>query len=53
MDEIEKPEKCSESDCSNKAYKKDKISMFHWTWVCRKHYYMFNYGYGEQEASYK
>jgi len=53
MNEIEKPEKCSEEGCNNKAYGKDRLSPIHYSWVCRKHYYMYAYGYSEYEASRK
>ena len=44
MNEIEKPDKCSEHDCNNKAYAKDKITRDQWRWVCKKHHFQFAYG---------
>lgn len=44
MNELEKPDKCSEHDCNNKAYAKDKITKDQWRWVCRKHHFQFAYG---------
>ncbi|GEM_PF-6118681 len=49
----EKTLKCSENGCNNKFFKMDKITPFIENPVCRKHYYMFSYGYSEQEASKK
>ena len=45
--------KCSETDCNNKATKMDRLLPSVEVPVCRKHYYMFNYGYSESEASKK
>jgi len=53
MNEIEKPDKCQESGCNNKAYTKDYLFPNYYCWVCKKHHYMYNYGYGENEASKK
>lgn len=41
MNELERPEKCSETDCNNKAYKKNYLLPKVWHWVCRKHYKQF------------
>lgn len=38
MNELEKPEKCAEHDCNNKAYKTNRLTPFQYEWVCRKHY---------------
>lgn len=40
----EKPDFCQETDCSNKAYKKNYLLKDRWNWVCKKHYYQFSYG---------
>jgi len=53
MNEIEKPKKCAEHDCNNKAYAINRLSPTHYCWNCRKHYYMYAYGYSEYEASKK
>ncbi len=44
---------CSEKDCKNKFFRMDKLSITKSIPVCRKHWYMFNYGYSEYEASRK
>ncbi len=33
-----RPKKCQMKDCDNKAYAKDKLTIFQFIWVCRKHY---------------
>lgn len=44
MNEIDKPEKCSEHECNNKVYAKDKITKDQWRWVCKKHHFQYAYG---------
>ena len=44
MNEKVKPKKCAEKDCNNKAYGINRLDPIHFEWVCRKHYYDFNYG---------
>ena len=53
MNEIEKPDKCRVAHCQNNAYEKDYLTKEDYIWVCRKHHYMYAYGYSEKEASYK
>ncbi len=36
--------KCEEANCDNKAYGLDWITPSRFNFVCRKHYYEFNYG---------
>ena len=44
MNELEKPEQCSQDGCKNKAYKKDMLTPTTWIWVCKTHYYRNSYG---------
>lgn len=36
--------KCEIKDCNNLAYAINKLTPIVSEWVCRKHYYDFNYG---------
>ena len=44
---------CAEEGCNNKVFRMDQLTIAIALPVCRKHWYMFNYGYSEQEASRK
>ena len=36
--------KCEVTDCNNLAYSINRLTPTKSEWVCRKHYYDFNYG---------
>ena len=46
-------QECSDKDCNNKSYAYNNLTQFFKVPVCRKHYYMYNFGYSEYEASKK
>ena len=41
---IDKPEKCQDTDCNNKAYSKNYLMPERYYWVCRKHHRQYNLG---------
>jgi len=48
MNEKIKPKKCNCEGCNNNAYGKNYLTKNTFEWVCRKHYYDFNYGITEK-----
>jgi hypothetical protein len=40
----DKPKKCYVTDCNNKPFGKNKLTVHFYEWVCRKHHYEYNYG---------